>query len=39
VTAIAAHSSSGSEANGVINLFNHLSTPQKQDLIDFLRTL
>jgi CxxC motif-containing protein (DUF1111 family) len=37
--AIQAHASSGSEANGVISLFNQLSDQQKQDLLNFLRSL
>jgi len=37
--AIAAHSSSGSEATAVIGNFNRLSTSQKQDLLNFLRSL
>ena len=37
--AIRAHSSSGSEANGVINNFNALSEGQKQDVLNFLRSL
>ncbi|HUO33893.1 MAG TPA: di-heme oxidoredictase family protein [Candidatus Acidoferrum sp.] len=37
--AIQAHSSSGSEAQGVISLFNQLSNQQKQDLLNFLRSL
>ena len=37
--AIRAHSSRGSEANQVINNYNALPTPAKQDLINFLRTL
>ncbi len=39
LTAIQAHSSSDSEANAVISLFNQLSNQQKQELLDFLRTL
>lgn len=39
LTAITAHSSSGSEANTVIANYNALSPTQKQDLIDFLRSL
>ena len=39
LTAIAAHSSTGSEANSVILNFNALSTTSKQDLINFLRAL
>lgn len=38
--AIQAHSSSGSEANGVIQMFNNkLSPQQQQDLLNFLRSL
>ena len=37
--AIAAHSSPGSEANGVIANYNSLTAAQKQDLLRFLRTL
>jgi CxxC motif-containing protein (DUF1111 family) len=37
--AIAAHSSSGSEANGVISNYNSLASQQKQDLLNFLRSL
>jgi hypothetical protein len=29
----------GSEASGVINNFNSLSSSQKQDLLNFLRSL
>jgi CxxC motif-containing protein (DUF1111 family) len=39
LTAIQAHASSGSEANGVIFLFNVLSESQKQDVLNFLRSL
>ncbi len=39
LTAIAAHASTGSEANGVIARFNRLSERQKQDLLNFLRSL
>jgi CxxC motif-containing protein (DUF1111 family) len=39
VQAIQAHSSSGSEANGVISNFNNLSETKKQDLLNFLRSL
>lgn len=38
-TAIGAHSSAGSEANGVINNYNALSSQAKQDLINFLKSL
>ncbi len=37
--AIAAHASSGSEANGVIANYNSLTVTQKQDVLRFLRTL
>jgi CxxC motif-containing protein (DUF1111 family) len=37
--AIEAHASQGSEANGVISIFNSLSESQKQDLLNFLRSL
>jgi CxxC motif-containing protein (DUF1111 family) len=39
LNAIEAHSSSGSEANQVIALFNRLSAQQQQDLLNFLRSL
>ena len=45
LTAIAAHGSNGnaqypsSEANAVINAFNALNTAQKQNLVNFLRSL
>jgi CxxC motif-containing protein (DUF1111 family) len=39
LNAIQAHSSSGSEANRVINQFNNLSPSQKQELLNFLRSL
>lgn len=39
VEAIAAHQSSDSEANEVIRNFNGLSEGQKQDLLNFLRSL
>ena len=45
LAAIAAHSSNGnaiyqaSEANTVINRFNVLSTTQKQNMLNFLRSL
>ena len=39
LNAIQAHSSSGSEANRVISIFNSLSPQQKQDLLNFLRSL
>jgi CxxC motif-containing protein (DUF1111 family) len=37
--AIKAHSSSGSEANGVIGNFSGLTSSQQQDLLNFLRSL
>ncbi len=37
--AIEEHASQGSEANGVIAIFNSLSDSQKQDLLNFLRSL
>jgi len=37
--AIEDHASPGSEANQVILLFRALSEPQKQDLLNFLRSL
>jgi len=37
--AIGAHSSSGSEANAVIAQFNAMEPQQKQDLLNFLRSL
>ncbi|HWM69959.1 MAG TPA: di-heme oxidoredictase family protein, partial [Steroidobacteraceae bacterium] len=37
--AIRQHAGFGSEANGVINLFNQLDEAQKQDLLNFLRSL
>jgi CxxC motif-containing protein (DUF1111 family) len=39
VHAIQQHASSGSEANAVISNYNQLSTQQKQDLLNFLRSL
>ena len=39
LTAIAQHSSNGSEANNVIANFNSLSASQKQDILNFLRSL
>jgi CxxC motif-containing protein (DUF1111 family) len=39
VTAIRAHASTGSEANGVVANYGALSEPQKQDLLNFLRSL
>ena len=37
--AIAAHASPGSEATAVINSYNTLQPAQKQDLLNFLRSL
>jgi CxxC motif-containing protein (DUF1111 family) len=39
VEAIEDHKSPGSEANKVIDNFNRLTTPEQQDLINFLRSL
>jgi CxxC motif-containing protein (DUF1111 family) len=39
LNAIQAHASSGSEANGVVFLFNILGESQKQDVLNFLRSL
>jgi CxxC motif-containing protein (DUF1111 family) len=39
VNAIQGHASQGSEANTVISMFNGLSDQQKQDLLNFLRSL
>jgi CxxC motif-containing protein (DUF1111 family) len=39
LTAIESHSSPGSEANAVISLFDALDDKQKQDLLNFLRSL
>jgi CxxC motif-containing protein (DUF1111 family) len=39
INAIEQHASSGSEANTVINLYNSLSQQQRQDLLNFLRSL
>lgn len=39
VQAIQAHSSRGSEANGVISNYQHLRPSQQQDLLNFLRSL
>lgn len=39
LTAISAHSSSGSEANAVVTNFNNLNATQKQDVLNFLRSL
>jgi len=37
--AILAHSSQGSEANGVIAAFHQLNTSRQQDILNFLRSL
>jgi CxxC motif-containing protein (DUF1111 family) len=37
--AIADHASSGSEATAVVSRYNALTTQQKQDLLNFLRSL
>jgi mono/diheme cytochrome c family protein len=39
ITAIRAHQSTNSEANGVITRFNSLTEAQKQNLMNFLRSL
>jgi CxxC motif-containing protein (DUF1111 family) len=39
LTAIQAHAGAGSEANGVIRLFERLDNQQQQDLLNFLRSL
>jgi CxxC motif-containing protein (DUF1111 family) len=39
ISAIRAHASNGSEANGVVNNFGNLSESSKQDLLNFLRSL
>jgi CxxC motif-containing protein (DUF1111 family) len=39
LAAIRAHSSSGSEANSVIRIFNSLNSSQIQDILNFLRSL
>jgi len=39
VNAIQEHSSNGSEANGVVRNFSYLPESQKQDLLNFLRSL
>jgi CxxC motif-containing protein (DUF1111 family) len=39
LTAIQDHAGSGSEANGVISLFQKLTTQQQQQLLNFLRSL
>jgi hypothetical protein len=37
--AIQAHSSSGSEASAVVGAFNALSVSDRQDILNFLRSL
>ena len=39
LTAIRAHSSSGSEANTTVSNFNSLSAASQQDVLNFLRSL
>ena len=39
LSAIQSHSSTGSEANAVIANFNALSVSDKQDILNFLRSL
>jgi len=39
LAAIQAHASNGSEANAVVQAFNQLNVPQKQSILDFLRSL
>jgi len=39
VAAIRAHASNGSEASATIDNYNNLSEQQKQDLLNFLRSL
>jgi len=39
LTAISAHSSNGSEANTIVGHLNSLTPSQKQDLVNFLRSL
>lgn len=39
VEAIEQHASSGSEGGGVVSRYNHLNENQKQDLLNFLRSL
>lgn len=39
IDAIQQHSSSGSEANGVITNFNNLTASEQQDLLNYLRSL
>jgi hypothetical protein len=36
---IGAHKSPGSEANGSVSSFNNLTPSQKQDVLNFLRSL
>jgi CxxC motif-containing protein (DUF1111 family) len=39
ITAIQAHSSSGSEASTVVSNFNALTVTQQQEILDFVRSL
>jgi len=39
MNAIEQHASGGSEANVVVSMFNSLSDDEKQDLLNFLRSL
>jgi CxxC motif-containing protein (DUF1111 family) len=39
LTAIQAHASSGSEANGSVAAFNRLKANERQDILNFLRSL
>jgi CxxC motif-containing protein (DUF1111 family) len=39
ITAIQAHASNGSEANQVVQNFNNLNATQRQQILDFLRSL
>src|SRR5262249_22610393 len=39
VQAIQAHASSGSEASAVVSAFNELSVSDRQDILNFLRSL
>jgi len=39
LNAIQAHSSTGSEANGSIDAFNRLTAGEKQNILNFLRSL
>ena len=39
ISAIKAHASTGSEANGVVGNFMNLTETQKQNLLNFLRSL